>query len=407
MKNNLTIEEFKRILNYILDNNKRLSDAGKGKITIEALGTHGIGKTESIIQVAEERGIKVVKINLAQIEELGDLVGFPLKEYQLCDKEGQPKWISEKMIDYYLTLGYTACGDIPQRMAYAIPAWVPKDDSEVLLLLDDFRRADPRYMQATMELLSKGEYISWKLPKNCTIVLSSNPDSGDYNVSSMDAAQRTRFISFNLGFNLDVWAKWAEGEGLNDKIINFCLFYPEVFKDPDKSGITPRTIEMFAKAISGIDDFSKPENLTMINTIAEGCFESQENVFGRLFAMFVSNKLDRLINSRDILLDEWNSVSPRLRNCIYDGDKYRADISSVLTVRFLNYIDIYIKQEKGNADSSKIIMERILQLVNADKVLLSEDLIFKLVNVLVGKYPQRFNKLLMDKKLRESITNKA
>jgi hypothetical protein len=222
----------------------------------------------------------------------------------------------------------------------------------------------------------------------------------------MDAAQRTRFISFNLDFNLDVWARWAEGEGLNDKIINFCLFYPELFKDPSKSGITPRTIEMFAKAISSIDDFSKPENLVMINTLAEGCFESEENVFGRFFTMFINNKLDRLINSKDILLDEWNSVSPRLRHCIYDGDKYRADISSVLTIRFLNYIDIYIKQEKGNTDSSKIIMERILQLVNSDKVLLSEDLIFKMVNVLVGKYPQRFNKLLMDKKLRDSITGK-
>jgi hypothetical protein len=122
--------------------------------------------------------------------------------------------------------------------------------------------------------------------------------------------------------------------------------------------------------------------------------------------MFVNNKLDRLINSRDILLDEWNSVSPRLRNCIYDSTGYRADISSVLTIRFLNYIDLYIKQEKGNAESSKVISDRVIQLVNSDKVLLSSDLIFKMVNVLVGKYPQRFNKLLMDKKLRESITEK-
>jgi hypothetical protein len=257
-----------------------------------------------------------------------------------------------------------------------------------------------------MELLSKGEYISWKLPKNCTIVLSSNPDSGDYNVSSMDAAQRTRFISFNLEFNLDVWAKWAEHEGLNDKIINFCLFYPEIFKDSDKSGITPRTIEMFAKVISSIDDFSKPENLVLINTLADGCFESEENVFGRCFTMFINNKLDRLINSKDILLDEWRSVSPRLRNCIYTNGEYRADISSLLTIRFLNYIDVYLKQEKGNAESSKVIMDRILEIINSDKVLLSEDLIFKLVNVLVGKYPQRFNKLLMDKKLRDSIIGK-
>jgi hypothetical protein len=142
MKNNITIKEFKDILGYILDNNKKLEEEGKNKVTIEALGTHGIGKTESIIQIAEERGIKVVKLNLAQTEELGDLVGFTLKEYQLCNPAGESEWISEKMIDYYLTLGYTACGEVAQRMSYAIPAWVPKDNTETILLLDDFRRAD-------------------------------------------------------------------------------------------------------------------------------------------------------------------------------------------------------------------------------------------------------------------------
>ena len=72
MKGEITIQEFKNVLNYILDNNERLTAEGKPKVTIEALGSHGVGKTESIIQVANERGMKVVKINLAQIEELGD-----------------------------------------------------------------------------------------------------------------------------------------------------------------------------------------------------------------------------------------------------------------------------------------------------------------------------------------------
>jgi hypothetical protein len=263
--------------------------------------------------------------------------------------------------------------------------------------------ADGRYIQATMELLSKGEYISWKLPKNCTIVLSSNPDSGDYNVSSLDLAQRTRFISFNLEFNLETWAKWAEEEGINPKIINFCLFYPELFKDPGKSGITPRTIVMFANAINSIDDFSKSENLLLINLIAEGCFESEENVFGKYFSMFINNKLDRLINAKDILLDEWKSVSPRLRNCIYDNNNYRADIASVLTIRFLNYVDIYVKKKEANSD---IVMDRIIEIVNVDKVLLTEDLIFKLIKTLVTAHPQRFSKILMNKKIRDSITGK-
>ena len=55
----------------------------------------------------------------------------------------------------------------------------------------------PRFIQATMELIDRGEYISWSLPPNCTIILTSNPDNGDYNVNSMDNAQKTRYIVSN------------------------------------------------------------------------------------------------------------------------------------------------------------------------------------------------------------------
>lgn len=41
---------------------------------------------------------------------------------------------------------------------------------------------------------------------NCT----TNPDNGDYQVTSMDEAQKTRFISCQLKFDVDCWAKWAE-----------------------------------------------------------------------------------------------------------------------------------------------------------------------------------------------------
>ena len=37
------------------------------------------------------------------------------------------------------------------------------------------------------------------------------PDTGDYNVSSLDPAQRNRFVSFNVNC-LEDWAKWAESE---------------------------------------------------------------------------------------------------------------------------------------------------------------------------------------------------
>ena len=50
-------------------------------------------------------------------------------------------WVSEKMVDEYLNLGYSLCRDCQPRMSYAIPSWVPQDpNEEVLLLLDDYTR---------------------------------------------------------------------------------------------------------------------------------------------------------------------------------------------------------------------------------------------------------------------------
>ena len=58
--------------NYILDNNENLQAEGKGKITVEIIGDAGLGKTSLIEQIAQERGARFVKINLSQLEEVGD-----------------------------------------------------------------------------------------------------------------------------------------------------------------------------------------------------------------------------------------------------------------------------------------------------------------------------------------------
>ncbi|MBO7693464.1 MAG: hypothetical protein J6T10_12610 [Methanobrevibacter sp.] len=92
-------------------------------------------------------------------------------------------------------------------MSYAAPEWLPEENGEGkegwILALDDYTRANSLFMQATMELIQNGKYISWNLPKNTTIVLSSNPDDGAYAVTSLDPAQRSRFINFPVKFSID------------------------------------------------------------------------------------------------------------------------------------------------------------------------------------------------------------
>lgn len=41
-----------------------------------------------------------------------------------------------------------------------------------------------------MELVDRQTYISWSLPKDWHIMLTANPDNGDYMVNSIDTAQK-------------------------------------------------------------------------------------------------------------------------------------------------------------------------------------------------------------------------
>lgn len=70
--NEMTIGEFTDVFNYLLDNNKKLQEQGQTPIAIGLEGEAGIGKTSLIQQIAEKRGMTLCKLNLAQLEEVGD-----------------------------------------------------------------------------------------------------------------------------------------------------------------------------------------------------------------------------------------------------------------------------------------------------------------------------------------------
>jgi signal recognition particle GTPase len=78
----LNVKEAKEFLKHIIDNNRYLQKTNKPPVAVEVVGDSGIGKTSTIVQLAKELDLNFVKLNLAQIEELGDLVGFPIRQFK-------------------------------------------------------------------------------------------------------------------------------------------------------------------------------------------------------------------------------------------------------------------------------------------------------------------------------------
>ena len=403
----MTLNEFKEVFTYLLDNNKQLEDKGLRPIAVGLEGEAGVGKTSIIEEIATERGMTMVKVNLAQLEEIGDLVGLPIKEYEVAWIDNgnikDKRWMSEnqtKNLDSRLKL----TGRV--RMAYAPPAWLPTEDNPngIIVLLDDYTRANSMFIQATMEIINTAQYISWHLPKYTSIVLTSNPDDGQFSVTSLDNAQKTRFINFNVKLNIEEWAKWAEEAEIDGRAINFELLYGnEIFKKHNGvQTVNPRSYTTFCKAISGLKDWNKPETLALILQISKGCFlNDKDNIIGNLFTTFIANKLDKLIQPKDMIELKWETLEPKMRECVYDNGNFRPDIASILTIRLMNYI-LYLFSIKG-AIKENVVYDRILEIVNNDEMLFSEDLIFHLVKTLITKYPGRTGKLLMNATIRNKV----
>ena len=406
--NEITLKEFAEIFKFIIENNRTLEDAGRHPISVAAEGACGLGKTTAIQELADEIGATFVKINLSELEEVSDLTGFPIKEYEV-EIEGEKKWIPSDLVGMY-TCDSNASFTGNSRMGYATPAWLPREDNEkgTIHLIDDYTRANSLFMQACMELINTGKYISWKLPKYTNIVLTTNPDNGGYSVTGLDSAQKSRFCSFSIKFNIDSFAEWAERFNMDDRAINFALYYNNELFDPNHPNhldtINPRSYTTFTNIISGIENWDKPESLALILNISKGCFHDPNNVVGSLFTSFIANKLDKLVTPEDMLMKKWDTVKEDIEKCVYEKEDYHPEIAAVLNTRLLNYSVNYLKD--GN--KADVVCNRLLDLIDnsnssTDKHLFSEDLIFSIIKTIVAKFPAKTNKLLLNPAVRKKI----
>jgi hypothetical protein len=374
----LNLDEIKDFVKFMVKNNQHIQSQGKVPVAINIEGDAGLGKTSSVKQLSKELNMDVIRLNLAEFEELGDLVGFPVKEFEIQNAEGKKTWINEHQIDAAMKKGYKVTD---KRMSHAAPDWIQGKGEGGFLILDDYTRADHRFMQATMTLIDEQAYASWKLPKNWHILLTTNPDNGDYNVTSLDIAQRTRFISTEVKFDVNVWAKWAESVNIDSRCINFLLMNPELVSQ----SVNPRAITTFFNSISSIDDFGK--NLPIIQMIGEGSVGPE---FASMFTLFINNKLDKIISPETILTKDEGYVMGALKSAIGEGDDFRADIASVISTRIVNYSLTFA----ANNPVPKDVIQRIGKIVT-DCESFTSDLKYYMIKEIVNGNKNKFGLLMM------------
>lgn len=198
-------------------------------------GPPGVGKSQMVAQVAASHGAPVIDIRLSQMEPT-DLRGIPFRT-----------------------------GDVVE---WAIPAMLPdakRHGPTGVLFLDEITSAAPTVSAAAYQLILDRRLGEYRVPPGWAIFAAGNRQ-GDRGVTySMPAPLANRFSHFEVETHLDDWVAWAHAHAIDERIIAFLRFRPDLLFDfdPKHSPVafpSPRSWEFAHRALQKFGD--RPELLT-------------------------------------------------------------------------------------------------------------------------------------------------
>lgn len=166
-------------------------------------GPPGVGKSQMVAHIAARHQAPMIDIRLSQMEP-SDLRGIPFR--------------------------------VEDRVEWAIPAILPDAESHGptgILFLDEITSAPPAVSAAAYQLILDRCLGKYQVPKHWAIFAAGNRQ-GDRGVTySMPAPLANRFSHFEVETHLDDWVAWAYQSGIDERLIAFLRFRPELLFDFD------------------------------------------------------------------------------------------------------------------------------------------------------------------------------
>lgn len=285
----MNIQDFKKTLPVFFRNN----------VVPFVWGNQGIGKTQSIKQVADEMGAELIHLHLAT-QEVGDLIGL---------------------------LVHSADGTV----SHARPEWMPPADctKSYVLFLDEYNRAHPDVIQASFSIPTARMIHRHKLPKNCFVVAAGNHNSDSFNVSdTSDAAWMSRFCHITLQPTVQEFTTYARDKG-HDSIADFITDHQQMLETKVKSEKAPHEALVTPDRRSWLEMIAPLELETMDEAVR---YEVYEGILGTAAAsafMAFKKTSAKTIKLRDILKD-YSKVRKLVKEATNDRDT-RFDILSLAT----------------------------------------------------------------------------
>lgn len=192
-------------------------------------GPPGVGKSQMVGEVAAKHGVPVIDIRLSQMEP-SDLRGIPFRTGESVD--------------------------------WAIPTILPnaqRHGERGILFLDEITSAPPSVSAAAYQLILDRRLGAYEVPPGWAIFAAGNRQ-GDRGVTyAMPAPLANRFSHFEVEANLDDWSQWAYENAIDERLIGFLRFRPELLFDFDPARNptafpTPRSWEFAHRALQKFGD---------------------------------------------------------------------------------------------------------------------------------------------------------
>jgi hypothetical protein len=166
-------------------------------------GPPGVGKSDMIRQTGERHSAPVIDIRLSQMEP-SDLRGIPFRN-----------------------------GDFVEWAAPAILPDAGRHGDRGILFLDEITSAPPSVSAAAYQLILDRRLGEYEVPAGWAIFAAGNRQ-GDRGVTyTMPAPLANRFSHFEVDTHLDDWVAWAYQHDIDERVIGFLRFRPELLFDFD------------------------------------------------------------------------------------------------------------------------------------------------------------------------------
>jgi MoxR-like ATPase len=284
-------------------------------------GPPGVGKSDMIRQTGERHSVPVIDIRLSQMEP-SDLRGIPFRNGELVE--------------------------------WAAPAILPdarRHSAQGILFLDEITSAPPSVSAAAYQLILDRRLGEYEVPAGWAIFAAGNRQ-GDRGVTyTMPAPLANRFSHFDVDTHLDDWVAWAYQHDIDERVIAFLRFRPELLFDFDPAHNpvafpSPRSWEFAHRSLHKFGDHEQ-----LLQGALQACVGPAAGIELTAFV----NSLDKMPDLDDILAGREVPVPTEIDlqyavAAALVGRAIRAqedEKAMEITGRILNYAGSFPQREMG------------------------------------------------------------